>query len=150
MQYFSSGTYFSTASYKEKGNVILKVAVCIHESFFDGLDCQRDFTYNKNRMKALSMQFCRIFRIVVPVLMLMLLLAGITVSAFHNHHDCENPDTCAICSFQISHCTLSLDTVPGSGPSLEPVLFSFIPFPERVTHPFHTLVFASHAPPQFC
>jgi hypothetical protein len=100
-------------------------------------------------MKALSMQIHRIFHIVIPVLLLGLLLTGITVSAFHNHYDCENPDFCAICSFQISHSALSLNTISGSGPYFEPVLLSFITFPEQVSHPFQTLVFASHAPPQF-
>ena len=95
-------------------------------------------------------QYRRELRIVVPALMLVLLLTSIAISAFHNHHDRENPDACAICTFQVSSCTLSLDTALGSDHYLEPVLLSFITLPERVSHPFHTLVFASHAPPQFC
>jgi len=93
---------------------------------------------------------CRFkLRDLIPALMLALLLTSITVSAFHNHRDCENPDNCAICTFHVSSSTLALDTAPGSDPFDEPVLLSFVTLPERVAEPFHTSVFASHAPPQF-
>ena len=93
---------------------------------------------------------CRnILRIVIPVLMLVLLLTSITVSAFHNHHGCENQDNCAICTFHVSSSALALDTAPGSDPYNEPVLLSAITLTERVSEPFHTSVFPSHAPPQF-
>ena len=95
------------------------------------------------------MQYRRILRVVVPALMLVLLLGSITVSAFHNHHDCANPDNCAICTFHVTSFVLSLDTAPGSVPYGEPILRSTITLPERVTKPFHTCVFPSHAPPQF-
>jgi hypothetical protein len=100
-------------------------------------------------MKPLSIQYSRNLRVVVPALMLVLLLGSITVSAFHNHHDRENPDNCAICTFQVSSSVLSLDTAPGSDSYDEPVLLSFVTLPERVAEPFHTSVFPSHAPPQF-
>jgi hypothetical protein len=86
---------------------------------------------------------------VVPALMCMLLLTGIFVSAFHNHHDCGNTDNCAICSFQISSYTPSIESAASSSLSHEPVILIFVSLPERVCHPFHTSVFASHAPPQF-
>ncbi|HVN47937.1 MAG TPA: hypothetical protein VMU30_03850 [Bacteroidota bacterium] len=38
----------------------------------------------------------------VPALMLVLMLGSIGISAFHNHHDCANPDNCAICTFQVT------------------------------------------------
>jgi hypothetical protein len=101
-------------------------------------------------MKPMWIQYRRMLRTVVPALMLVLLLASIGISAFHNHHDCANPDTCAICTFQVTSCTLSLDAVSGSNSLDEPVLLSFINLPERVSLPFHTHIFASHAPPQFC
>jgi len=95
------------------------------------------------------MQYRRILCVIVPALMLVLLLGSITVSAFHNHHDCENPDNCAICNFQVSNSIVSFDTTLGSDFYDEPVLLSIITLPERVTKPFHTSVFPSHAPPQF-
>lgn len=93
---------------------------------------------------------CRFkLRDLIPALMLVLLLTSITVSAFHNHRDCENPDNCAICTFHVLSSALALDTASGSDPYDEPVLLSFVTLPERVAEPFHTSVFPSHAPPQF-
>jgi hypothetical protein len=101
-------------------------------------------------MKFFGIKYCNILKTVVPALMLVLLLASIGVSAFHNHQDCANPDNCAICTFQVSSCTLSLDAASGSNSVDEPVFLSFSNLPERVSLPFHTHIFASHAPPQFC
>jgi hypothetical protein len=100
-------------------------------------------------MKSIEKHHRCSLRVMVPALMLVLLLTSITVSAFHNHRDCENSNNCAICTFQISTSALALDTAPGSDPYDEPVILSFIILPERVSEPFHTSVFASHAPPQF-
>lgn len=100
-------------------------------------------------MKHLWIKYSRRLCVIVPVLMLLLILTSITVSAFHNHHDCENPENCVICSFQVSTPVVSLETSPGLVPYGEPILLSIIALPERVTEPFHTSVFPSHAPPQF-
>jgi hypothetical protein len=113
------------------------------------LDNQRPIGYNKKRMKQLSIPYSRIIQNIVPLLMLALLLSGIAVSAFHNHHDCGNPDNCAICTFQASACALSFDVSPGSDAYADPVLLSSLSLPEWISLPFHTHVFASHAPPQF-
>jgi len=86
---------------------------------------------------------------VLPVVMLVLLLTSITVSAFHSHRDCDNSNNCAICTFQISTSAVALDTTPGADPNDELILLSAITVSERVSEPFHTSVFASHAPPQF-
>jgi len=64
--------------------------------------------------------------------MLMLLLASISIGAYHSSHECANPDTCAICTFQATSCTLSLDAAPGSDHYDEPILLSIITLPERV------------------
>jgi hypothetical protein len=101
-------------------------------------------------MKFFGIKYRTIVRNIVPALMLVLLVASIGVSAFHHHQDCANPDTCAICMFQVSSCTLSLDAASGFHPSDGPILCSFLNLPERVALPFHTHIFASHAPPQFC
>lgn len=103
----------------------------------------------KNRTKLLSLHYRSILRIVVPALMLVLLLTSMSVSTFHNHRDCENPDNCAICTFHVSSSVLSLITAADSDQYDEPVLLSAITLPERVSEPFHTSVFPSHAPPQF-
>ncbi|MGD1045537.1 MAG: hypothetical protein ABR936_09455 [Bacteroidota bacterium] len=95
------------------------------------------------------MQYRRRLRGVMLALMLVLLLTSITVSAFHNHRDCENPNNCAICTFHVSSSALALDTAQGSDPYDEPILLSAITLPERVSEPFHISVFPSHAPPQF-
>ena len=95
------------------------------------------------------MQYRRILNAIVPVLMLVLFFGSITISAFHNHHDCANQDNCAICNFQVSNSILSFDTTLGSDFYDKPVLLSVVTLPERVTEPFHTSVFPSHAPPQF-
>lgn len=100
-------------------------------------------------MKHISTQHRNTLRIAVPALVLLLLLASIAISAFHNHHDCGNPDTCAICTFQASSYTLSLHATPGSDTYDEPVLLSIVTLPQRVSEPFYTSVFASHAPPLF-
>jgi hypothetical protein len=103
----------------------------------------------KNTTMAFSIQ-CRVkLRVAVPALMLVLLLSSITISAFHNHRDCDSSNNCAICTFQVSTSALALDTAPGSDPYNEPAILSIIILPERVSEPFHTSVFASHAPPQF-
>jgi hypothetical protein len=103
----------------------------------------------KNKTKTVTKQ-CRLKLFVsVPALMLVLLLTSITVSAFHSHRDCENSNNCTICTFQISTSAVALDTAPGSDPYDGPVLLSAIMLPERISEPFHTSVFASHAPPQF-
>ena len=99
-------------------------------------------------MKTLSRQRRFSLRVAVPALMLVLLLASITVSAFHNHRDCDNSNNCAICTFQVSTSAVALDPAPGSDPYDELILLSSITLPERVSEPFHTSVFASHAPPQ--
>ena len=96
------------------------------------------------------MQYRNRLRLIVPVILLMLLLASISIGAYHSSHECANPDTCAICTFQATSCTLSLDAAPGSDHYDEPVLLSIITLPERVSEPFQTSAFASHAPPQFC
>ena len=100
-------------------------------------------------MKSLAMNFHRGLQVVIPVLMLVLLLSSITISAFHNHRDCENSENCTICTFQVSSSVLSLETAPGSVPCGNPTLLSAIVIPERVPEPFHTSVYPSHAPPQF-
>jgi hypothetical protein len=105
--------------------------------------------YLKNTTKTLSMQCCRKLRVAIPTMMLVLLLTSITISAFHNHRDCENSNTCVICTFHVSTSAVALDTSPGSYPYDEPVLLSAVIIPERVLEQFHTSVFASHAPPQF-
>jgi hypothetical protein len=89
-------------------------------------------------------------RIAVRALMLTIYLSGITISAFHSHHDCRDTENCAICIFQASSVTLPLDAPPGSDPFDEPVLHSILTATERASEPFHTSVFACHAPPQFC
>jgi len=88
-------------------------------------------------------------RVVVHTLMLLLILTSISISAFHNHHDCENPDNCAICNFQVTNSIVSFDTTLGSDLYDDPIQLSVITLPERITEPFHTSVFPSHAPPQF-
>jgi hypothetical protein len=103
----------------------------------------------KYRTKPLSLHYRSILCVVIPALMLVLLLTSISVSAFHNHRDCENPDNCAICTFQVSSSVLSFDKAPSADPYDEPVLLSFVTLPERIAAPFHTTVFPSHAPPQF-
>ena len=101
-------------------------------------------------MNSYLMQYRNRLRLIVPVILMMLLLAGISIGAYHSSHECANPDTCAICTFQAASYTLSIDTTPGSDRHDEPVLLSIITLPERVSEPFQTSVFASHAPPQFC
>jgi hypothetical protein len=117
---------------------------------YDTFDTQCDISYNENRMKAMSIHSRRILRAIVPALMLVLLLASMTISTLHSHRGCENPYACPICAFQISSCTLPRDTPSESGLSRDPVSFFISILSKRVSHPFHTLVFASHAPPQFC
>jgi hypothetical protein len=103
----------------------------------------------KNTTMALSIKCRAKLRVAVPAMMLVLLLSSITISAFHNHRDCDSSNNCAICTFQVSTSAVPLDTAPGSDPYDEAVLLSAITLPERVSEPFHTSVFASHAPPQF-
>ena len=112
-------------------------------------DNQRYIRYYKDGMKLMLIKKRRVLFKAVPALMLLLLLASISVSAFHNHHDCGNSDNCAICTFQLSNYAPSIQTAAGSSLYREPVLLAFVSLPERVCHPFHTRVFASHAPPQF-
>jgi hypothetical protein len=98
---------------------------------------------------AFSIQYRAKLRVAVPAMMLVLLLSSITISAFHNHRDCDSSNNCAICTFQVSTSAIALDTAIGSNPYDEAVLLSAITFLDRVSEPFHTSVFASHAPPQF-
>ena len=99
-------------------------------------------------MKPLSKQYYRSLRVVIPALMLVMFLTSLTVSAFHKHN-CDKPDVCAICTFQTSNYTLFDDTAASFGTPFKSVNLPFITLPERVSHPFLTLVFASHAPPQY-
>jgi hypothetical protein len=103
----------------------------------------------KNVMKPQAKKYYRDLRVVIPVMMLVLFLSSITISAFHNHRDCENSENCAICTFQVSSSVLSLESVQGFVPYGNPMLLSAIVLPERVPEPFHTTVYPSHAPPQF-
>jgi hypothetical protein len=89
-------------------------------------------------------------RTAIPAVMLAMFLASIAVPTLHSFHDCGNANTCAVCTFQLSTFTLSTDPAPDSTPFDVPVLHSVITVIERVPEPFHTSVFASHAPPQFC
>ena len=100
-------------------------------------------------MQSLSKQYYRSVRVIIPALLLVMFLTSLTVSAFHKHQ-CEKPDSCAICTFQSSNYALFDDTATSSATPIKSVILSFITLPERVSHPFYTLVFASHAPPQYC
>ena len=115
----------------------------------DAFDDQWDIPYHKKRMMPNPILSRSMFRTIVPALMLVLLLASMTISAHHDHHGCENPNACAICMYQLSNCTLLRDAPSEFGLHQDPVFF-FINIPsKRVSQPFHTLVFPSHAPPQF-
>jgi hypothetical protein len=114
---------------------------------FDG---QWDIAYHKSRLKVMPIHSRSIVRAIVPALMLVLLLASMTISAHHDLHGCENPHACAICMHQLSNYALPGDAPSESEVYQDPVLFLINVLPKRVSHPFHTLVFASHAPPQFC
>jgi hypothetical protein len=101
-------------------------------------------------MKHISKQKCRALRTVFPMLILVVLLSGIAISAFHSSHDCGNPDNCAICTFQASSYTSFLHEGPVFETNVEPVRLSPLALPERAPEPFYTRIFASHAPPQSC
>jgi hypothetical protein len=101
-------------------------------------------------MKLISEHYRSGLRTVFPVLILVVLLSGIAISAFHSSHDCGNPDSCAICTFQASSYTSILHEGPVFETNVEPVRLSPLALPDRAPEPFYTSTFASHAPPQSC
>jgi hypothetical protein len=101
-------------------------------------------------MKNIGLKYRQLVSTMVPVIMLALLITSISISAFHNHTDCANPDTCAICTFQVTSCTITLHTTADAQPNEKPIVAALLDLPERITLSFHTHIFASHAPPQFC
>ncbi len=88
--------------------------------------------------------------IVVPALMLTLLIASISVSAFHRHEDSTSVNTCAICAFQVSKFTFDFTAAIAPAVYHKPVFVAVLTPSDTFDYPFYTRVFASHAPPQFC
>ena len=98
----------------------------------------------------IPIQYRRNLRHAVPALMLMLLVSSIVITAYHNTRECGDPHSCAVCTFHATSYTLSSDAEPGTDPCDAPGLPAVITLVERASEPFHTTVFASHAPPPFC
>ncbi len=90
----------------------------------------------------------RTFRTLVPALMLVLLLAGIVINATHNHRDDGDPRNCPICVFHSWGRAVLSEPSPDARPVHDLIITCGVSAVEEVPQLFHTLVFASHAPPR--
>ncbi len=90
----------------------------------------------------------RTFRTLIPAVMLVLLLAGIGINATHNHRADSDPRNCPICVFHNWGRAVLPDPSPDTRPIHDIILTCGIAATERAPRLFHTLVFASHAPPR--
>jgi hypothetical protein len=88
-------------------------------------------------------------KVYIPHLMLVLLLSSIAVASFHHHDANDVSDNCAICVFQHSISSVTLEPASSSVIFQELLSESVIAFNDNIADPAWKLVYFAHAPPQY-